>query len=67
MREIFRSAQERDIVDDEPYLPVTPRTVQSRITNDQGPDDKGIGAADVLARDPEQPDGWQHVSGHDFR
>ena len=36
-REIFRFAQERDIADDEPYLPVTPRTVQSWITNDHGP------------------------------
>ncbi|TKX87061.1 site-specific integrase [Halorubrum sp. SS5] len=66
-RELFRFAQERDIADDEPYLPVTPRTVQSWITNDHGPNDEGLGAADVLARDEDKPDDWEHVSSHDLR
>ena len=44
-RELFRFAQERDIADDEPYLSVTPRSVQSWVTNDHGPNGEGTGAA----------------------
>lgn len=64
---LFNFQRERDISDDEPYLPVTPRTVQSWITNDHGKDDEGTGAADVLARDEDEPDDWEHVSSHDLR
>lgn len=66
-KSLFNFARERDISDDEPYLPVTPRTVQSWITNDHGKDKQGTGAADVLARDSEEPDEWEHVSSHDLR
>ena len=61
-RELFNFARQNDIDDDEPYLPVTPRTVQNWITNENG-----TGAADVLAADPDEPDDWQHVSSHDLR
>jgi integrase len=58
---LFRFKQERDIDDDEPYLPVTPRTVQNWVTNESG-----TGGADVLA-EKSGDDDWQHVSSHDLR
>jgi integrase len=59
---LFNFARERDLNDTEPYLPYTPRTIQNWIRNESG-----TGAGDVLARDYEQPDDWQHVSSHDLR
>lgn len=61
-KSLFNFQRERDISDDEPYLPVTPRTVQNWITNESG-----TGAADVLAQDPDEDDDWEHVSSHDLR
>ena len=58
---LFNFQRERGIQDDEPYLPVTPRTVQNWITNKQG-----TGAADVLAESDPSED-WEHVSSHDLR
>ncbi|OYR54931.1 hypothetical protein DJ71_27105 [Halorubrum sp. E3] len=64
---LFNFQRERDISDDEPYLPYTPRSIQNWITNNHGPDKQGTGAADVLARDEDEPDDWEHVSSHDLR
>jgi integrase len=64
---LFNFARERGIDDDEPYLPYTPRTVQNWISNDHGRDKQGTGAADVLARDEDEPDDWRHVTSHDLR
>ena len=61
-KSLFNFQRERGIDDDEPYLPVTPRTVQNWITNESG-----TGAADVLAQDPDEDDDWEHVSSHDLR
>lgn len=66
-RDLFNFARQNDIDDDEPYLPYTPRTIQNWISNDHGKDEQGTGAADVLARDPEEDDDWEHVSSHDLR
>ena len=66
-RELLKFSRERGIEDDEPYLVYTPRTIQNWISNDHGKDGEGTGATDVLARDPDEPDDWQHVSSHDLR
>ncbi|TKX55573.1 site-specific integrase [Halorubrum sp. SP3] len=59
---LFNFQRERDISDDEPYLPYAPRSIQNWITNESG-----TGAADVLAEDEQEPDEWEHVSSHDCR
>lgn len=59
---LFNFQRERNISDDEPYLAYTPRTIQNWITNE-----RGTGAADVLADDPEESDDWRHVTSHDCR
>ena len=64
---LFNFQREREISDDEPYLPYTPRTVQNWITNNHGTDGEGTGAADVLAQDPDEDDDWEHVTSHDLR
>ena len=66
-KSLFNFQRERGIKDDEPYLPVTPRTVQNWITNDHGKDKQGTGAADVLAQDPDEDGDWEHVTSHDLR
>jgi integrase len=55
-RELYRYAQEREIGKSDPYIPVTPRTVQSWVTE----------AAEALAEDTGDDD-WLHVSSHDLR
>jgi integrase len=64
---LFNFQREREISDDEPYLPYTPRTVQNWITNNHGTDGEGTGAVDVLAQDPDEDDDWEHVTSHDLR